>query len=250
MGNAKTRGDLTSIDQILEQMQATIYENDTTMAASGQGNTGYVAYRTSSNSPPTAQLPHGQAPSSLLQHQHNSSVASQADTASTPGLTPPSSAQSYTSGQSPVQGHSAPNALYPSMSSAMDYSASNAATLGGMYDNERRRYSGSSLQRQAPAKDDDAMDITSDGSVTPKAEDKGKAPAKDTNIDPALGEAAGTPKSDSADKDTETAWVQNMRLIEWMREYIKKRLEGGEYEEDEAPQETVNYPTLREETAA
>src|SRR5271154_6162831 len=32
MGNAKTREDLTSIDHILEQMQATIYENDTHLA--------------------------------------------------------------------------------------------------------------------------------------------------------------------------------------------------------------------------
>merc|ERR1711964_814622 len=57
MGNAKTRGDLTSIDQILEQMQATIYENDT-------HQTGYVSYRTSSNSPPTAQMPSAAAQSS------------------------------------------------------------------------------------------------------------------------------------------------------------------------------------------
>lgn len=242
MGNAKTRGDLTSIDQILEQMQATIYENDTHMAAPGQGNTGYVAYRTSSNSPPTTHMP-STSPTALLQHQHQGSVASTADTASTPGLTPPSSAQSYTSGQSPIVGHSAPNsnAMYPSLpsnTSDMAYGAGNAATLGGMYDDERRRYSGGMLQRAAPAKKDDDMDVTSDGSVTPPASAinkaaKGKDRAQDSVIDPALNDA-GSPKSDATKEDGETAWVQNMRLIEWMRDLIKKRLERGEYDEDDA----------------
>jgi hypothetical protein len=245
MGNAKTRGDLTSIDQILEQMQATIYENDTHMGPSN--SSGYVAYRTSSNSPPSAQLPSAashSSPSALLQHQHQSSVASTADTASTPGLTPPSSAQSYTSGQSPVQGHSAPNAMYPSLPNSgadIGYGAANAATLGGgMYDDERRRYSGGMLQRAAPAKKDgDEMETGSDGSVTPPASvinKKGKEKAaQDSVIDPALSAEAGTPKSDATkEEDRETAWVQNMRLIEWMRDMIKKRLERGEYDEDDA----------------
>jgi hypothetical protein len=239
MGNAKTRGDLTSIDQILEQMQATIYENDT-------HQTGYVSYRTSSNSPPTAQMPSAashSSPSALLQHQHQSSVASNADTASTPGLTPPSSAQSYTSGQSPIQGHSAPSgsAMYPSLPSGgdMSYAGGNAATLGGMYDDDQRRYRGGMLQRAAPAKKDDDMETGSDGSVTPPASvinkaAKGKAAeSKDPLIDPALSGDAGTPKSDAGNKeDGETTWVQNMRLIEWMRDLIKKRLERGEYDED------------------
>lgn len=243
MGNAKTRGDLTSIDQILEQMQATIYENDT-------HQTGYVNYRTSSNSPPTAQMASAashSSPSALLQHQHQSSVASNADTASTPGLTPPSSAQSYTSGQSPVQGHSAPsgNAMYPSLPSSggdMSYAGGNAATLGGMYDDDQRRYRGGMLQRAAPAKKDgDDMDTATDGSITPPAAAmnkiaKGKAAdSKDPLIDPALSGEAGTPKSDvGKEEDRETTWVQNMRLIEWMRDLIKKRLERGEYDEDGA----------------
>jgi hypothetical protein len=241
MGNAKTRGDLTSIDQILEQMQATIYENDT-------HQTGYVNYRTSSNSPPTAQMASAasHSPSALLQHQHQSSVASTADSASTPGLTPPSSAQSYTSGQSPVQGHSAPsgNGMYPSLPSGgdMSYAGGNAATLGGMYDDDQRRYRGGMLQRAAPAKKDaDDMETATDGSVTPPAAAmnkiaKGKAvDSKDPLIDPALSGDAGTPRSDAGkEEDRETTWVQNMRLIEWMRDLIKKRLERGEYDEDDS----------------
>lgn len=246
MGNAKTREDLTSIDQILEQMQATIYENDNHLAQNGVAQPGasYVAYRTS-NSPPSSHLPSAAShstPSSMLQHHHQGSIASATD-ASTPGLTPPSSAQSYTSGQSPLQGHAAPStsAMYPTLpSSASDiaYAAANAATLSGMYDSEdhRRRYSGGMLQRAAPAPGKDDMDIVSDGSVTPpasainkQAKGKGKASPEESVIDPALSADASTPKSDSKEADHEQVWVQNMRLIEWMREFIKKRLERGDF---------------------
>ncbi|KIW15997.1 hypothetical protein PV08_06048 [Exophiala spinifera] len=248
MGNAKTRGDLTSIDQILEQMQATIYENDAQMANTGvgQAGSGYVAYRTSNSPPSTAQVPTSAAqnnPASLLQHTHQGSIASTAD-ASTPGLTPPSSAQSYTSGQSPLQNHAAPSssALYPSLpsnASDMAYAAANAATLSGMFDNdERRRYSGGMLQRAAPDKDRDDMDIVTDGSVTPPASaiNKGKKKAEspgDSVIDPALSAEIGSPKSDSKDPEPGEVWVQNMRLIEWMRELIKKRLESGQFDDDD-----------------
>lgn len=246
MGNAKTREDLTSIDQILEQMQATIYENDTHIGS--QAGSNYVAYRTSNSPPSTSQLPSTAAhsnPAAMLQHQHQASVASTAD-ASTPGLTPPSSAQSYTSGQSPMQGHSAPtsNSLYPNLpasASDMAYAAANAATLSGLYENEeRRRYSGGMLQRAAPDKGKDEMDIGSDGSATPpastlnqQAKGKDRASPQENVIDPALAaEAASTPKSDPRDADQEQVWVQNMRLIEWMREFIKKKLQTVDMDED------------------
>jgi len=251
MGNAKTRGDLTSIDQILEQMQATIYENDTHLAQGGvgQAGAGYVAYRTSNSPPSSAQLPSTAAhtnPAALLQHQPQGSVASTADTTSTPGLTPPSSAQSYTSGQSPLQGHAAPTsgAMYPSLPTSatdMAYAAASAATLGGIYENdERRRYNGGMLQRAAPDKrKGDEMDVGSEGSVTPpasavtkQAKGKKKVSPQDSVIDPALSGEAATPKSESKEADHEQVWVQNMRLIEWMRDFIKKRLERGEYEDD------------------
>lgn len=252
MGNAKTRGDLTSIDQILEQMQATIYESDAQLGSTGvaQAGPGYVAYRTSTSaSPPSSShLPSTAAQSasaSMLQHQHQGSIASATD-ASTPGLTPPSSAQSYTSGQSPLQNHAAPtsSAMYPSLpSSASDiaYAAANAATLSGLYESDdRRRWEGGRLQRAAPAKDKDEMDIGSDGSLTPPASSmnkssKGKKKAsQDIVIDPALSADADTPKSDSKDPDQEQVWVQNMRLIEWMREFIKKRLQSGDFEDENA----------------
>ena len=269
MGNAKTRGDLTSIDQILEQMQATIYENDHNLSQAGIAQPGhYVAYRTS-QSPPGVQLQSSHAHDSGMmgQHQHHGSIASANDSvqASTPGLTPPSSAQSYTSGHSPISHHAhtplqgnASGAMYPTLPahSGMDYantSAPNAATLGSMYEGEdqRRRYSGGMLQRAQPARrpnksgNDEAMDGSSEGSATPPAaarKAKGKQKkltAQQMVIDPALGgETSKTPTSERSgevskeEAERQSMWVENMRLIEWMREFVKKRLENGEYEDD------------------
>lgn len=240
MGNAKTREDLTSIDQILEQMQATIYENDTHLAQAGLSQPGstYVGYNTG-NSPTNLPSVHSQTANLARSHQ-NSMCGT--ESASTPGLTPPSSAQSYTSGQSPMTGHAAPSsgAMYPNLPAGdMGYQAGNGATLGSAYDNEdpRRRYSGGMLQRAQPAKD-----ARSDGSATPpaaelnkKAATKGKkkgSPA-DSAIDPALS-GEGTPGSkgemSKEEADRQTNWVENMRLIEWMREMIKKKLETAKFD--------------------
>jgi hypothetical protein len=241
MGNAKTREDLTSIDQILEQMQATIYENDTHLAQAGLSQPGstYVGYHTG-NSPPTT-LPSMHAQNAGMARSHQNSMSG-TDSASTPGLTPPSSAQSYTSGQSPMTGHAAPSsgAMYPNLPAGdMGYPGGNGATLGGAYDNEdpRRRYSGGMLQRAQPGKGE-----RSEGSVTPpaaemnkKAATKGKkkGTANESAIDPALS-GEGTPGSkgemSKEEADRQTNWVENMRLIEWMREMIKKKLETAKFD--------------------
>lgn len=299
MGNAKSRGDLTSIDRLLEQMQAAIYENDSQLAQAGVAQPGahYVNYRTS-NSPPGIQLPSSHAVSTPMmgqqhqqqqhpQHHHNPSIASVTDSvhSSTPALTPPSSAQSYTSGHSPVSHQLTPlqgppggaNAMYPSLpTGTMDNgfpnatSAPNAATLGSLYDGEehRRRYSGGLLQRAQPAPrrgSGDAMEVSSEGSSTPPAaihnakaaagarRRRGQGPANSV-IDPALSGmgsedsaaaavAAASLKSPASnasggemterDAEKERAWVDNMRLIEWMRDYVKKRLEEGDFDEDQ-----------------
>ncbi len=290
MGNAKTRGDLTSIDQILEQMQATIYENDHNLSQAGVAQPGaqYVAYRTS-QSPPGVQLQSSHAHDSGM-HQHQGSIASANESAqaSTPGLTPPSSAQSYTSGHSPISHHAATpqgqssGAMYPTLPahSGMDYSnttsAPNAATLGSMYEGEdqRRRYSGGMLQRAAPGRrgkgTDEALDASSEGSATPPAtakKGKGKQRKASTQqmvIDPALGgEVAQTPTSERSgevskdEADRQSMWVENMRLIEWMRDFVKQRLERGEYieggnaadtemgEADEDKKHEGLYPVLK-----
>lgn len=303
MGNAKSRGDLTSIDRILEQMQAAIYENDSQLAQAGVAQPGahYVNYRTSDTSP-GVQLPssHAQTTPMMSQHQHNPSLASATDSvhSSTPALTPPSSAQSYTSGHSPIshnitllQGPTSggpgagANAMYPTLPTAtMDNgyspSAPNAATLGGLYDGEehRRRYSGGLLQRAQPGPrraSGDATDGASNGTPTPPAtalkaaahkRRRGAAlaaaAANNSVIDPALSGMGPTSEESAAaavaaaglkspasngsggeitdrDAEQERNWVDNMRLIEWMRKYVKGRLEEGDFDEDEQHKKDV-----------
>ncbi|KAJ9655500.1 hypothetical protein H2198_005686, partial [Neophaeococcomyces mojaviensis] len=258
MGNVKSRGDLTSIDQILEQMQATIYENDTHLAQSGTGQPGasYVAFNTrgDSNSPPSSHMSSISTHSPM--HHHQPSISGATD-ASTPGLTP--SASSYTSGQSPLPQHNAPvgSAIYPTLpTSSADYAAiaaNSAATMGSMYeDDARRRFGGGMLQRAAPSKSDDGMDVERDGSMTPpassinKAKAKGKeASPKDSVIDPALSGEAGTPKVEKPEDEQET-WLQNLRLIEWMRELIKKQLETGTFDGDETQKK--DQPEVKSES--
>lgn len=113
------------------------------------------------------------------------------------------------------------------------------------------------------------MEVSSDGSSTPPASVRNakavaggaavsprKRRAQDpasSVIDPALSAmetdesaaaavAAASLKSPASnlgggemterDAEKERAWVDNMRLIEWMREYVKKRLEEGDFDED------------------
>ena len=148
--------------------------------------------------------------------------------------------------------------MYPTLPahSGMGYantSVPNAATLGSMYEGEdqRRRYSGGMLQRAQPARrtnkasNEEIMEGSSEGSATPPAaarKTKGrpkKVSAQQMVIDPALGgETSKTLISDRSgemskeEAERQSMWVENMRLIEWMREFVKKRLENGDFEDD------------------
>ncbi|KAL2867064.1 putative C2H2 transcription factor PacC [Aspergillus lucknowensis] len=266
MTNVRTKSDLINIDQFLQQMQETIYENDDNVAAAGVAQPGAhyvhgnISYRTA-HSPPT-QLPtnHATAPATAGPIHANTSAHS--PSASTPALTPPSSAQSYTSGRSPVSlpsahrvspPHESGAGMYPRLPAATDviaagYPATSGAappsTLGGIFDHdERRRYTGGTLQRARPASRgaSEAMDLSDDkesGERTP--------PAKQISaslIDPALHES-GSPSDDEVTmrtaqaatevaerSDVQSQWVEKARLIEYLRKYIADRLERGEFDE-------------------
>jgi hypothetical protein len=106
------------------------------------------------------------------------------------------------------------------------------------------------LQRAQPARrinkvgNEDGMDGSSEGSATPPATRKAKGKQKKVSaqqmvIDPALGgETSKTPTSERGgevskeEAERQSMWVENMRLIEWMREFVKKCLESGEFEDD------------------
>ena len=244
MGNAKTREDLTSIDRILAQMQGTVYENDPSASGHYQQASTYAGYHAANS--PNATMPSTHANTATLARSHQNSLSG-TEHGSTPGLTPPSSAQSYTSGQSPMTGHAAPSsgAMYPNLPAGdMGYQTGNGATLGGHYDNEdlRRRYSGGMLQRAQPARDG-----RSEGSATPPAAEMNKKSATkgkkkgspaESAIDPALSAPAlsgeGTPgsKGGLTKEEIDQKWADNLALIEWIRGFVKKLVEEGKFEAD------------------
>ncbi|KAL4916320.1 hypothetical protein BDW62DRAFT_107446 [Aspergillus aurantiobrunneus] len=265
MSNVRTKSDLINIDQFLQQMQDTIYENDDNVAAAGVAQPGahYVHggmnYRTT-HSPPT-QLPSTHA-TATTGGPILTNTSAHSPSASTPALTPPSSAQSYTSGRSPISlpsahrvspPHENGSSMYPRLPSATDamtagYPASSSAappsTLGGIFDHdERRRYTGGTLQRARPAPRaaSEAMDLSSDD----KESGERTPPAKQISaslIDPAL--HSGPPSEDDVTRtakaatevaersDVQSEWVEKVRLIEYLRDYIANRLERGEFNEE------------------
>lgn len=120
----------------------------------------------------------------------------------------------------------------------MAFAAANAATLGSWSNNDQsRRFGGGVLQRARPAKSEDGMDVEgSDGSATPPASainEKTKGKDKDSPkadvIDPAL---SITDDKTEKPEEAEESWLQNLRLIEWMREFIRKQLEQEQADEE------------------
>ncbi|KAJ5582368.1 Zinc finger C2H2 [Penicillium sp. DV-2018c] len=281
MSNVRTKNDLINIDQFLEQMQNTIYESDENVAAAGVAQPGahYVhggmAYR-ATHSPPT-QLPstHATATTSgpmMAASAHSPSVG-------TPALTPPSSAQSYTSNRSPISMHqthrvSPPHesgpGMYPrlpsttvadSMTAGYPTTAGAAppSTLSGAYDHDdRRRYTGGSLQRARPAQPaaEDRMDMShdskTDGDRTPT---KGRPVVhiSENLIDPALSGTASDADQDVkrtaqaatevADRDVNVAWVEKVRLLENLRRIVSEMLESGNLEPEYGAQGNSASPT-------
>ncbi|KAA8646305.1 hypothetical protein EYZ11_004433 [Aspergillus tanneri] len=276
MSNVRTKNDLINIDQFLQQMQDTIYENDDNVAAAGVAQPGahYVhggmSYRTT-NSPPS-QLPTSHATATTSGGPVLANPAAHSPSTGTPALTPPSSAQSYTSGRSPISlpsaarvsppHHDGGSSMYPRLPSATmpdsmtagyptASSAAPPSTLGGIFDHDdRRRYTGGTLQRARPEERTVAepMDVSHDGKEdgdrTPpaKARPAASSPVRISAslIDPALSgsaseeEAAATLRTAQAATEvaerSDVQWVEKVRLIEYLRNYIASRLERGEYE--------------------
>ncbi|VUC38097.1 unnamed protein product [Clonostachys rosea] len=247
--NARTQKDLVQIDNLLGQMQNTIYENANHATAGvhiHHGSEHFGGFR-HSPSPPTMQ----RSPTSAgmpvgPEAYHPVSAASMASpltaisSTGTPAVTPPSSSMSYTSGHSPSPSASdlSPQSRHSSTSSVMyptlptslpavsqGFGQSTTTTLGPSFEsNERRRYSGGMLQR-ARAPPPRSVD-DSNGATTPKASE------------PAV--SVGSPSSESegseATREREEQydrWLENMRVIESLREYVQGRLARKEYVEEE-----------------
>lgn len=293
--NLRTKADLMNIDRVLEQMQSTVYEgNEAAAAGVGQPGAHFIhggATYNTNNSPPNSatQLPSSHATATTSAPVSAAPITSaHSPHNSTPALTPPSSAQSYTSARSPTSISSthqrspllhhqqapltsagmyptlpAPNAQesYPSGYPASSSSAAPVSTLGGAFDNDdRRRYTGGTLQRSRPA---EMKAPGSSVSNSDKGENSRSTPTKDNPdrqsppgsvpfpanlVDPALrshispyppvespGEKKNSPSnsataSPGSTNQDDSVWVENIRIIECLRQYVSELLERGIYE--------------------
>ena len=266
MPNARTKSDLIQLDHILEQMQTTVYENSSNATngihVHGQNTFGFR----SSPSPPGANraaaaaavaaaaaaangmsvMPDGYSVSGPT---HMASPETVISSHGTPAVTPPSSNLSYTSGQSPTPSssdlspQSRPGALYPSLPAVSQVFPGHSTTpvLGANYDNnERRRYSGGMLQR-ARNPQPRLAPIEDVVSAPLKAAPAPASPAAPTAAESAPSPAAiGSPSasSDTSSNDSSREreeqydqWLENMRVIEYLREYIQDRLKRNDFDE-------------------
>ncbi|KAL6908882.1 hypothetical protein GGI43DRAFT_420467 [Trichoderma evansii] len=247
MPNARTQKDLIQIDHLLGQMQDTIYENSAHATAGIHPHDGQFAGYRSTPSPTTLHRGpagmHGADGYQAVSAAHMASPLTAISSNGTPAVTPPSSALSYSSGHSPSPSASSgfspqsrhsstvSSIMYPSLPTSLPtvnhgFGQSTTATLGPSFDaGERRRYSGGMLQRArgAPPSPPLPSPGEADGAATPKA--GGSTPS------------IGSPSSESSDVSDGTRereeqyerWVENMRVIEALRDYIRGRLERRDY---------------------
>ncbi|EXF80715.1 hypothetical protein COL5a_011250 [Colletotrichum fioriniae] len=247
MPNARTKNDLVQIDQILEQMQSTVYENSH-QATQGIHIHGQNTFdlRHSPSPPGVHRGSHAGIPVTQdgypVSAAHMASPLTAVSSTGTPAVTPPSSTMSYTSGHSPSPSSSgmSPQSRHSSTASSVMYpnlpavssvfpGQSTASTLGPSFDsNERRRYSGGMLQRAAPSSPKSPIIYEDSSSVTtPKAE--------------SVASSVGSPSSESDTsegarerEEKYDQWLENMRTIEALREYIRDRIDRREYSDEPA----------------
>lgn len=233
MPNLRTKEDLQQIDHILEQMQATVYEN------TGSPGSHYAPADVRNQSPTYATRPPidpftaAQVASPLSAPTHSNG--------GTPAVTPPSSSMSYTSahspggsssGMSPTSRHSS-TVSYPSLPSRPNLPYPSTSGLGSNFTHNERRLSGGVLQSASGARG------PSDRSATPKSGDVNMSSVSSPSAESEAGEA-----------ETYDDWLQHMRILEHLRNGIKHRLQRGDYEDEnddtriDPRLEKPLYPTL------
>ena len=267
--NLRTKNDLISMDNFLDQMSATVYESSTSAAAAGVQlpSTHYIHHNMTyrqSISPPQTSIPNhlvsigsqasaatATAPTMVARSSHSPPIG-------TPALTPPSSSLSYTSGHSPIsvpglspssRHSSTASAMYPTLpavSSGYPAHSSGApvSILGPSFDlDPPRRFSGGMLQKGAGPRSIDEMDVD-DASVSTLKESIPRTPSDEVDskevsaslIDPALSSLSSPGQQSDSDESArdraEEIWVENMRVIEALKNLIHGRLENRQYEDD------------------
>ncbi|POS80072.1 pH-response transcription factor pacC [Diaporthe helianthi] len=236
MPNLRTKGDLEQIDQILEQMQSTVYENSGSPPSSHYPSSFDLRHQSPVARP---NPPSEHYAVSAAQQMPSPLSAVSSTTGNTPAHTPPSSSLSYTSGHSPVSSSgmspgarhgSSASVAYPSLPATTSFGSSTISTLGSTFGgNDQRRLSGGMLQRASGAR---RASDDSDRAPTPKAEAASPASTSDD------GDVNGEP-------EPYESWLQNVRVIEFLREAIRDRLKGGQYSDSEGEDEMID-PSLQE----
>jgi hypothetical protein len=251
MPNARTKNDLIQIDHILEQMQTTVYENANNTAPHGVHVHGQNTFEfRNSPSPPGAHRSNGGSAMAVSGDNYNPAVSAAHITSpltvisstGTPAVTPPSSTMSYTSGHSPSPSSSGmspqsrhsstvSSVMYPSLPavSSVFPGQSTTSTLGPTFDsNERRRYSGGMLQRASNGATRMLEGSPSPPATTPKSSESAPlsvgSPSSESDVSDAARE-----REEQYDR-----WLEHMRTIEALREYVRDRLDRKEYIEEAA----------------
>ena len=242
--HVRTKADWLALDEGLNEMTQAAYEASRPLGTHAQPE----IYRLASG---RVIGDNGSLERQMPTSHHNSISTASAHSADspTPALTPESSAMSYASGHSPTSSHSqvspsTTGAMYPNLPSvsAMPQSGTGPVpTLGEQTgEEERRRRSGGTLYRAQPSSEVETH--PSDAMVVDRAtKTKSAKPRRDSNIDPALaGSVSGsssspsegtvTPGHDIAEPDE--TWVENIRILEQLRAYVKGVIERQEYEDD------------------
>lgn len=265
--NLRTKSDLLNIDQFLEQLQSTVYENPNHAAAAGVQHPGHYIptganYR-SSNSPPGLSSSHSQS-------SHATAIGS--TSAETPALTPASSVLSYGSQHSPGAAHNtstvSPTArtsigsMYPTLPSVSAMSDMSAAApssgLAPAFDADgRRRFSGNLLQKAAPdRRGSDSMDTSESGSPSNRRDSEQDSLHHNVHqlaihspkVDPALRSpsvASSTPTETG--ESSQQSWVENIRVIERLRAYLKDRLETHDYSSEDDDEDVKHVRRLSDD---
>lgn len=232
--NLRTKNDLEEMDALLEQMQTTIYDNSGTSPtpnthAFDQMRHNSNGYATSSAAAAAAAVSAAHMPSPITAMSHSS------QSGGSPAVTPPSSGASYTSGHSPSASSTGMSPLtrqvpsiiptsvggsiaYPQLpTSGVSYHSSAApATLGSSFSQEDRPHRSGMLQS------------ISRKVATAKAEEERQR--RESAVTAASPSAASDTSSGSSEPESYDQWLNNVRVIESLRDYIKTRLTRQEYD--------------------
>ncbi|KAH6624981.1 hypothetical protein B0J18DRAFT_197028 [Chaetomium sp. MPI-SDFR-AT-0129] len=235
MPNVRTKEDLQQLDHMLEQMQATIYDN-----SGSPQHAHYSQVDMRHHSPGYVTRPAAPDPYGVSAAQVMSPISASSNT---PAVTPPSSNLSYTSGHSPTASsaglspssrHSSASVSYPSLPSRPNLPYPSAAGLGSTFAHNERRLSGGMLQS---ASGSSGSHVRRDGSRTPTLRSPTSS-AHPTATGPSAAAESGGAVSSPSEESSEAGesesyddWVHNMRTVEFLRNYLRHRLDHREYEE-------------------